>query len=41
MFDGSFVIHRKDFAIGEGQWADTGIVANDVKVQFRIQALAD
>lgn len=41
VFDGSFVIHRKDFAIGEGQWADTGVVANDVKVQFRIQALAD
>lgn len=37
-FDGSFVIKRADFAIGEGQWADFGIVANDIQIKFRMLA---
>lgn len=35
-FDGSFVIKRLDFAIGEGAWADVSTVANEVQVKFRI-----
>lgn len=37
-FDGSFVIKRLDFAIGEGPWADVSTVANEVQVKFRIVA---
>jgi len=37
-FDGSFVLKRADFAIGEGPWADFGIVANDIQVTFHIVA---
>lgn len=37
-FDGSFVIKRGDFAIGEGEWADFGIVANEIQVKFHLQA---
>lgn len=37
-FDGSFIIRRLDFGIGEGMWADVGTVANDVKVSFSIAA---
>lgn len=37
-FDGSFILKRLDFAIGEGMWADVATVANDVKVTFRIAA---
>lgn len=33
---GSFVIKRLDFKIGEGDWADTSIVANDVSVKFKL-----
>ena len=32
---GSFTIKRLDFKIGEGEWADTSMVANDVQVKFR------
>lgn len=32
--DGSFVIHRADFSIGEGIWADFGTVANDIAIRF-------
>ncbi|MFC5299943.1 YceI family protein [Azospira restricta] len=39
-FDGSLVIKRLDFAIGEGPWADVGTVANEVQVKFRIVAAA-
>jgi polyisoprenoid-binding protein YceI len=34
--EGSFTIKRLDFKIGEGQWADTDMVANDVLVRFRM-----
>lgn len=37
-FDGSFVIKRADFAIGEGQWADFGVVANEIQVKFKVLA---
>lgn len=35
-FDGNLTIKRLDFAIGEGAWADTGTVANEVQVRFRL-----
>lgn len=37
-FDGSFVIKRADFAIGEGQWADFSVVANEIQVKFKVLA---
>lgn len=37
-FDGSFVLKRADFAIGEGVWADFGTVANEIEVRFHILA---
>ncbi len=33
---GSILLKRLDFKIGEGDWADTSIVANDVRVNFSI-----
>ena len=33
---GSFVIKRLDFKIGDGEWADTSLVANDVQVKFKL-----
>ena len=33
---GSFTIKRGDFKIGEGDWADTSIVAGDVQVKFKL-----
>jgi len=33
---GSFALKRLDFKVGEGDWADTSIVANDVQVQFKL-----
>jgi polyisoprenoid-binding protein YceI len=38
--DGSFVIHRADFSIGEGIWADFGTVANDIAIRFHWQLLS-
>ena len=37
-FDGSFVIKRADFAIGEGDWADFSVVANEIQVKFKVLA---
>jgi polyisoprenoid-binding protein YceI len=34
---GSFAIKRLDFKIGDGDWADTSMVANDVQVKFKLQ----
>ncbi|MEO5658727.1 MAG: YceI family protein, partial [Polaromonas sp.] len=34
--EGSFAIKRGDFKIGEGEWADVSIVANDVQVKFKL-----
>lgn len=33
---GAFAIKRLDFNIGEGEWKDTSIVANDVQVKFKL-----
>jgi polyisoprenoid-binding protein YceI len=33
---GSFSIKRLDYKIGEAEWADTSIVANDVQVRFKL-----
>lgn len=33
---GSVPIKRLDFKIGDGEWADTSIVANDVTVKFKL-----
>jgi polyisoprenoid-binding protein YceI len=33
---GSFDIKRLDFKIGEAEWADTTVVANDVTVKFKL-----
>lgn len=33
---GSFAMKRLDFKIGEGEWKDTSIVANDVQVKFKL-----
>ena len=40
VFNGSFVMRRADFNIGEGMWAKFDIVANDIQVNFQITALA-
>ncbi|MBL8385118.1 MAG: YceI family protein [Burkholderiales bacterium] len=34
--EGTVPLRRIDFKIGEGAWADTGVVANDVAVRFRL-----
>jgi len=33
---GSFAIKRLDFKIGEAEWTDTTVVANDVTVKFKL-----
>ena len=33
---GSFTIKRLDFKIGDGDWKDTSMVANDVQVKFKL-----
>jgi polyisoprenoid-binding protein YceI len=33
---GSFVLKRLEFRIGEEEWADTTVVANDVTVKFKL-----
>ena len=38
--EGSLVLKRADFAIGEGMWADFGTVANEVQVRYRLVATA-
>lgn len=38
VFEGSFVLKRADFGIGEGMWADFGTVANEVQIKFRLVA---
>ena len=34
--DGQFTLKRLDFKIGEGEWADTSAVANDVVIRVRM-----
>jgi polyisoprenoid-binding protein YceI len=38
-FDGVFTLNRLDYAIGEGEWADTSTVANEVQIKFHVVAL--
>ena len=33
---GSFVIKRLEFKIGEGEWSDISVVANEVQVKFKL-----
>lgn len=33
---GAFVLKRLEFKIGEGEWSDTSMVANDVQVKFKL-----
>ncbi|MEX8507230.1 MAG: YceI family protein [Leptothrix ochracea] len=33
---GTFSIKRLDFKIGDGEWADTSMVANDVQIKFKL-----
>lgn len=33
---GSFVINRLQFLVGEGEWADTSLLAAEVQVRFRL-----
>lgn len=40
VLEGSFAIQRSDFAIGEGAWTDTGIVANPIQIRFKLLANA-
>ena len=40
VFEGSFVLKRADFGIGEGMWADFGTVANEVQIKFRLVAMS-
>lgn len=34
---GSFKLKRTDFRLGEGEWADVSVVADEVLVHFRLQ----
>jgi polyisoprenoid-binding protein YceI len=36
VFDGVLPIKRLDFGIGQGDWTDTSLVANDVQLKFHI-----
>ncbi len=38
VLEGSFVVKRLQFAIGEGPWSDVETVADDVQVRFRVTA---
>ena len=40
VFEGSFVLNRGDYKIGEGSWSDFGTVANEVQIKFRLVASA-
>jgi polyisoprenoid-binding protein YceI len=33
---GSFTLKRLDFAVGDGEWTDTSMLANDVLVRFKL-----
>lgn len=39
-FAGSLVMHRADFAIGEGNWSKFDVVANDIQINFSISAVS-
>ena len=33
---GAFTLKRLDFKVGDGDWADPSVVANDVQVKFKL-----
>ena len=39
IFEGSLPIRRLTYTIGEGEWADTSMVADEVVIKFRIVAV--
>lgn len=39
-FDGTFVLKRLDYAIGEGIWTDLATVANEIQIGFHLIANA-
>jgi len=41
VFDGAFVLKRGDFAIGEGAWADFGVIANEIRISFHVVATGE
>ena len=38
VFEGQFIFQRADFGVGEGQWKDFSIVANNIQLRFHIVA---
>ena len=38
VFEGQLPIHRLAFNVGEGEWKDTSIVADEVIIKFRVAA---
>ncbi|MCX9155453.1 YceI family protein [Niveibacterium sp. 24ML] len=40
VFDGAFVLKRLPYGIGEGPWADTSTVADEIQIKFHIVAAA-
>ena len=40
VFSGEFILKRADFSVGEGEWADYGIISNDIHIRFRVVAPA-
>ena len=38
VFEGALPIKRLTYAIGEGEWKDTSLVADDVVIKFRVTA---
>lgn len=38
VFEGGFTFERADFNVGEGEWKDYSIVANDIEIRFKIIA---
>jgi hypothetical protein len=34
--EGAFLLKRLEYKIGEGEWADTATVADDIRVRVRI-----
>jgi polyisoprenoid-binding protein YceI len=34
---GAFVIKRLEFKVGEAEWADTSMLANDIQIRFKLQ----
>lgn len=39
-FEGVLPIKRTVYNIGDGEWKDTSVVADDVQIKFRIVTLA-